>query len=99
LYSFLSSALKQDGHYVNLEKQCKATEISNDTKREFQSISACYTQLGGGEKHRLRVPENGMLRILGMKRDEVGVSQRKLYKQELHNLYSSQNIIRIIKSG
>jgi hypothetical protein len=38
------------------------------------------------------------LRIFGPKRDEVTGGWRKLHKVELHNLYSSQNFIRKIKS-
>jgi hypothetical protein len=50
------------------------------------------------EEHRLRVIENKVLRrIFGPKREEDG-SQRKLRNDELHNLYSSPNIIRVIKS-
>jgi hypothetical protein len=44
-------------------------------------------------EHRLRV-----LRIFGPKRDEVTGGWRKLHTEELHNLYSSSSIIRIIKS-
>jgi hypothetical protein len=36
-------------------------------------------------------------RIFGCKRDEVTVEWRKLQSEELHILYSSQNIIRQIK--
>jgi PAS domain-containing protein len=51
------------------------------------------------EEHRLRVFENRALRrIFGPKRDEVTGVWRKLYIEELHNLYSSPNIIRMIKS-
>jgi hypothetical protein len=50
------------------------------------------------EEHRLRVFENMMLRILGPKRDEVTGGWRKLYNEELHNLYSLPNIIRTMKS-
>jgi hypothetical protein len=43
--------------------------------------------------------ENGALRkIFGPKRDGVIGGWRKLYNEELHNLYSSSSIIRIIKS-
>jgi hypothetical protein len=43
--------------------------------------------------------ENRVLRrIYGPKRDEVMGEWRKLHNTELHNLYSSPNIIRIIKS-
>jgi hypothetical protein len=50
------------------------------------------------EEHRLRVFENRVLRrIFGPKREEDG-SWRNLHNGELHNLYSSPNIVRIIKS-
>jgi hypothetical protein len=51
------------------------------------------------EKHRLRMFENRVLRrIFGPKRDEVMGEWRKLHSGELHNLYSSPDIIRQIKS-
>jgi hypothetical protein len=51
------------------------------------------------EEHRLRVFENKVLRrIFGPKRDEVMGDWRKLHNEELHNLCSSPNIIRMIKS-
>jgi hypothetical protein len=51
------------------------------------------------EGHRLRMFENRMLRrIFGPKRDEGTGGWRKLHNEELHNLYSSPNIIRMIKS-
>jgi hypothetical protein len=50
------------------------------------------------EEHRLRVSENRVLRsIFGPKREEDG-SWRKLHNDELHSLYSSPNIVRVIKS-
>jgi hypothetical protein len=51
------------------------------------------------EEHRLRVFEIRVLRrIFGPKRDEVTGDWRKLHNGELHNLYSSPDIIRQIKS-
>jgi hypothetical protein len=50
------------------------------------------------EEHRLRVFESGVLRrIFGPKRGEVTGGWRKLHNEELHNLYSSSNIIRMMK--
>jgi hypothetical protein len=50
------------------------------------------------EEHRLRVFENRVLwRIFGPKRDEVTGDWRKLQNEELHNLYTSPSIIRMIK--
>jgi hypothetical protein len=37
-------------------------------------------------------------RIFGSKRDEVTGDWRKLHNEELHNLYSSTNVIRMIKA-
>jgi hypothetical protein len=51
------------------------------------------------EGHRLRVFKNRVLtRIFGPKRDEVTGEWRKLHNEELHNLYSSPDIIRQVKS-
>jgi hypothetical protein len=51
------------------------------------------------EEHRLRVFEDRVLRgIFGPKRDGVTGEWRKLHNGELHNLYSSPDIIWQIKS-
>jgi hypothetical protein len=43
--------------------------------------------------------ENRVLRrIFGPKRDEVMEGLRKLHNEELHNLYSSPDVIKMIKS-
>ena len=48
---------------------------------------------------RLRVFENRLLRrIFGPKGDEVTREWRKVPNEELNNLYSSPNIVRVIKS-
>jgi hypothetical protein len=51
------------------------------------------------EEHRLRVFEKRVLRrICGPKSEEDG-SWRKFHNDELYNIYSSPNIVRVIKSG
>jgi hypothetical protein len=51
------------------------------------------------EEHRLSVYENRVLRkIFVPKSDEVIGGWRKLHNEELHNLYSSLSLIRMIKS-
>jgi len=51
------------------------------------------------KERRLRVLENRVLRsIFGLKRDEVAGERRKLNNEELNDLYSSTNILRVIKS-
>jgi hypothetical protein len=51
------------------------------------------------EERRLRVFKNRALRrIFGSKMDEVTEEWRKLYNEEFNYLYSSPNIVRVIKS-
>jgi len=51
------------------------------------------------EERRLRLFENRVLRrVFWPKRDEVTGEWRKLHIEELNDLYSSPNIIRLIKS-
>jgi hypothetical protein len=63
-------------------------------------LSGCeYWFITQREEHRHRVFENRqMRRILGPNREEVTGDRRKLQNEELHNLYSSPNILGIIKS-
>jgi len=51
------------------------------------------------EERKLRVLENMVLRrIFGPRRDEVTGEWRRLHNEELNDLYSSPNIVRVIKS-
>jgi len=51
------------------------------------------------EERKLRVFENMMLRrIFGSRKDEVTGEWRRLHNEELNYLYSSPNIVRVIKS-
>jgi len=50
------------------------------------------------EERRLRVFENRVLRIFVHKRDEVTREWRKLHNEELNNMYSSPNIVRVVIS-
>ena len=50
------------------------------------------------EEHRLRIFESGVLkRIFGPKRDKVTGEWTKLHDEEPNDLYSSPNIIRVVK--
>ena len=62
-------------------------------------LYGCETWSLTREEHRLRVFENRVLRrIFGPKRNEVTKEWRKLHNEELKDLHSSPNIVRVIKS-
>jgi hypothetical protein len=46
------------------------------------------------EEHRLRV----LRRIFGLKKGEVAGGWQRLHNEELHNLYTSPNIVMVIMS-
>ena len=51
------------------------------------------------EERRLRVFENRVLsRVFGPKRDEMTGEWRMLHNEELNDLYSLPNIVRVVKS-
>jgi len=51
------------------------------------------------EERKLRVFENRVLkRIFGPRRDEVTGEWKRLHNEELNDLYTSSNIVRVIKS-
>jgi hypothetical protein len=52
---------------------------------------------GTWKEHRLRKSENRMLGIYEPKTLKVTEGYRKLHNEELHNLFSSPNIFRMIK--
>jgi hypothetical protein len=50
------------------------------------------------EEYRLKVFENRVLRrIFGPKREEVSGGWRRLHNEELHNLYTSPHIVKVMK--
>ena len=63
-------------------------------------LLGCETwSLTMGKKRKLRVFENRVLRgICGPKRDDVTAEWRKLHNEELNDLYTSPNIVQVIKS-
>ena len=63
-------------------------------------LNGCETwSLTLREEVRLRVFENRVLRrVFGPKRDEVTGEWRKLHNEELNDLYSLSNILRVVKS-
>ena len=63
-------------------------------------LYGCETwSLTSREERRLRVFDNRVLRkVFGPKRDEVTGEWRKLHYEELNDLYSLPNIVRVVKS-
>jgi hypothetical protein len=84
----------------------KFTECANNNYEFDLILKYCITVYGCEtwslilrEERRLRVFENRVLRrVLGPKRDEVIWEWRKLYNEELNDLYSLPNIVRVVKS-
>jgi hypothetical protein len=66
----------------------------------FLLLYGCETwSLTLREERRLRVFENKVLRrIFGPRRDEVTGDWRRLHNEKLNDLYSSPNIVRVMKS-
>jgi hypothetical protein len=92
-------------YYYSVQNLLSSRLISENLKiKIFRTVIlpvvlyGCETwSLTLGEEHRLRVFENRVLRkIFGPKREEDG-SWKKLHNDELHDLYSSPNIVRVIK--
>ncbi|KAJ4446675.1 hypothetical protein ANN_13372 [Periplaneta americana] len=92
--------------YYSVEKLLSSSLLSKNLKvRIYKKVIlpvvlyGCETwTLTLREEQRLRVFENKVLsKIFGAKRDEVPGEWRKLHNAELHALYSSSDIIRIIK--
>jgi hypothetical protein len=75
--------------------------LSKTIKIRIYNTIILYVVVNGCETWSLimTVFENKVLRrIFGPKRDEVTRGWRKLHNEEVHNLYSSPNILRMIKS-
>jgi hypothetical protein len=81
-------------------RQCNTElRVRKRDSKLIRFVSVSQGTLTLREAHRLRVFENRVLRrTFGPKRDEITGGWRKLHNDKLHNLYSSSNIIRQIKS-
>ena len=64
-----------------------------------QHAHECCNEIMTGSTALVRVFENRVLRrVFGPKRDEVTGEWRKLHNEELSDLYSLPNIVRVVKS-
>jgi hypothetical protein len=98
--------MKGNSCYYSVQNLLSSRLISKDLKIKIYKTVIFPLVLYGceiwsltlREEHKLRVFENRVLRrIFGPKREEDR-SWRKLHNDELHSLYSSPNIVRMIKS-
>jgi hypothetical protein len=92
--------------YHSVQSLLPSRPLSKNLKmRIYKTIILCVVLYGCEtwsvtlrEEYRLRMFENKVLRrIFGPKRDEMMGGWRKLHNAELHDLYSSPVIIKIIK--
>jgi len=96
-----------DSCYHSVQNQLSSCLLSKNLKIKIYRtiilpvvVYGCETwSLTLREEPNLRVSENRVLRrIFGLKRDEVTKGSRKLQSDVLNDLYSSPNIIQVIKS-
>jgi hypothetical protein len=93
--------------YHSVQNPLSSRLLSKNTKISIYRTVVLHVVLYGcenwsltlREEQRLRVFETGVLRrIFGPKRNEETGEWRRLHNEELNDLYSSPNIIRVIKS-
>jgi hypothetical protein len=105
-YEIKSKLNSGDACYYSVQHLLSSYLISKNLKvKIYKTVILPVVLYGCGtwsltleEEHKLRVFENRVLRrIFGPKWEEDG-SWRKLHNDELHDLCSSPNIVRVIKS-
>ena len=70
-------------------------KLTSEVSTKFRYFKGMFLR----EERKLRVFENMVLRrIFGPRRDEVTGEWWRLHNEELNDLYSSPNIVRVIKS-
>jgi uncharacterized protein (UPF0548 family) len=85
--------------YHSVQNLMSSRLLSKNVKVRTHETIILPMVLYGRETWSLTLSENRVLRrIFGPKRNGVTRGWRKLHNEELHNLYPSPSIIRIIKS-
>jgi hypothetical protein len=95
-----------NAYYYSVQNLLSSRLISKDLKIKIYKTVILPAVLYGceiwsltlREEHRLRVFENRVLRRIFEPKREEDESWKELHNDELHSLYSSPNIVRMIKS-
>jgi hypothetical protein len=92
-----------NAYYYSVQNLLSSNLLSKNIKiKIYRTIIlpvALYGTLTCREERRLGMFENRVLRrVFGPKRDEVTGEWRKLHNEELSDLYSLPNIVRVVKS-
>jgi len=108
IHKEIKSGLKSGNAFYNSVQNPMSSSLlsRNMTIKIYRTVMLLLVLYGCGawsvtlrEEHSLRAFENMVLRrIFEPKKDEVTGEWRRLYKEELYDLYSSRHIIRAIKS-
>jgi hypothetical protein len=108
IHEEIKSRLKSgNGCYHSVKNLLSSRLLSKNTKIRVYGTIILPVVLYGcetwsvtlREEQRLRMFENRVMRrIFGPKRDETTGDWRRLHNEELNDLYSSPNIVRVIKS-
>jgi len=109
IWEEIKSRLKSgNARYPSVKNLLSSSFLSKDTKINVYRTIILHVVLYGCETWSLTLREGSRLslfenmvlrRIFGPKRDEVTGDWRKLHNEELSDLYSSPNIVRVIKSS
>jgi hypothetical protein len=93
-YYFVQNLLATSWLSKNIKIKINRTIILSAVLYECETWSLTLS-----EERRLKVPENRVMRkTFGPRKDEVPGEWRKLYYEEINDLYTSPNIFRVIKS-
>ena len=106
MFIFKSRLKSGNACYHSVQNLLSSRLISKNLKVKiyrtiiFPVLCGCETwSLTLREERKLRVFENMVWwRIFGSRRDEVTWEWRRLHNEELNDLYSSPNFVRVIKS-
>jgi hypothetical protein len=93
-YRSVQSLLSSRPLSINIKNKIHKTSVLPVVLYRYETLSLALR-----EEHKLRVSENRVLRRkFGSKTVEVAGGRRRLLNEELHNLYTSRNVMRLTKS-